>query len=157
MQARSKGWLTPEFHLRWRELHLHALARETLCCPVYCLMPDHAHLLWVGSQPGSDQRRAMRLLRRWWGQALGAAWKLQKQGFDHVLRPKERDIAAFESVATYILENPVRAGLVQDWKRWPYSGCLVPGHADLKVRAPDYWPRFWRTWTAQVSEHALHP
>ena len=38
---RTRGWLTPAFHSRFRELMLHAAAREGLACPIYCLMPDH--------------------------------------------------------------------------------------------------------------------
>ncbi|HZI30731.1 MAG TPA: hypothetical protein VFF11_00215, partial [Candidatus Binatia bacterium] len=43
-----KGWLTSAFHQRFRELMLHTAAREGLACPIYCLMPDHIHLVWMG-------------------------------------------------------------------------------------------------------------
>jgi len=45
---RARGWLTPSFHCRFRELMLHVAARENLVCPIYCLMPDHLHLIWMG-------------------------------------------------------------------------------------------------------------
>ena len=38
---RQTGWLTESLHLKFRELMLHAAARENLLCPSYCLMPDH--------------------------------------------------------------------------------------------------------------------
>jgi len=45
---RAKGWFSDAFHLRFRELILHAMVREKLFCPTYVLMPDHIHLLWMG-------------------------------------------------------------------------------------------------------------
>ena len=45
---RRTGWLDDVFHARFRELILHANAREGLICPVYVLMPDHIHLVWMG-------------------------------------------------------------------------------------------------------------
>jgi hypothetical protein len=41
LEARARGWLTPAFHATFREMMLHAAARERLFCPIYCLMPDH--------------------------------------------------------------------------------------------------------------------
>lgn len=60
MEARKTGWLGPEFHTQFREILIHALFRYALCCPIYCCMPDHIHLLWVGVLKGSDQRNAMK-------------------------------------------------------------------------------------------------
>ena len=45
---RATGWLTQAFHSRFRELMLHTAAREGLVCPIYSLMPDHLHLVWMG-------------------------------------------------------------------------------------------------------------
>jgi len=60
---KAKGWLTPTFHQRFRELMFHAAAREGLVCPVYCLMPDHLHLVWMGLRLDSDQINGMAFLR----------------------------------------------------------------------------------------------
>jgi len=35
---RTKGWLTPHLHQWFRELMMHAAAREGLLCPIYGLM-----------------------------------------------------------------------------------------------------------------------
>ena len=32
---KARGWLTPSFHSRFRELMFHAAAREGLACPIY--------------------------------------------------------------------------------------------------------------------------
>jgi len=37
--------------------------------------------------------------------------------YDHVLRKEE----SIEGVARYILDNPVRKGLVSDYKEYPFS------------------------------------
>ena len=62
---RATGWLSDSLHSRFRELMLHAAAREGLFCPTYCLMPDHIHLIWMGLRLESDQRNGMSFLRRY--------------------------------------------------------------------------------------------
>ncbi|HKI69605.1 MAG TPA: hypothetical protein VKA67_08455 [Verrucomicrobiae bacterium] len=60
---RKQGWLDESFHVAFRELMLHAAAREGLFCPTYCLMPDHLHLVWMGLRLDSDQHNGMAFLR----------------------------------------------------------------------------------------------
>jgi putative transposase len=60
----ATGWLNETFHLRFRELLLHTAAREKLFCPTYVLMPDHMHLVWMGMSIKSEQRNAMKFLRK---------------------------------------------------------------------------------------------
>ena len=52
----------------------------------------------------------------------------------------------------HILANPVRAGLVAEWRAYPYSGALVPGYPDMELRDDDYWERFWRVYGKLVGE-----
>jgi REP element-mobilizing transposase RayT len=72
---RATGWLDGAFHARFRELLLHAAAREALVCPVYCLMPDHYHLVWLGLRRTSDQLNGMKFLREFVNAELAAAWE----------------------------------------------------------------------------------
>ncbi len=58
IEDRKTGWVVPVFHYRFRELLAHTMFRYGLCCPVFCLMPDHMHLLWVGILDSADQRVA---------------------------------------------------------------------------------------------------
>src|SRR5438874_10743474 len=60
---RQQGWLTDIFHGHFRELMLHSAARESLLCPVYCLMPDDMHLIWAGLKRTSDQLNGVAFLR----------------------------------------------------------------------------------------------
>src|SRR5262249_19192994 len=109
---RSTGWLNEVFHWRFREMMLHAAAREALLCPTYCLMPDHIHLVWMGLRRDSDQRNGMKFLRRQLAPWLRPA-KFQHQPHDHVLTTKERQRSAFTLACTeYVLLNPRNAELV---------------------------------------------
>jgi REP element-mobilizing transposase RayT len=130
-------------HHRWQTILLHACARHHLVAPLYVLMPDHAHVLRIGLSSDSDQWLAANFLRRHTRAAL-APRDWQKQTHDHVLRENERTRGALASIAHYICENPRRAGLVEDWRAYPYIGSCVPGYPELDPRAEDYWTRFWR-------------
>ena len=143
LEKRASGWLDDLMHARLREILLHVCARYSLACPAYCLMPDHAHFLIMGIGPDADQRPALRMLRRLWTSLLPQGFEIQRQSYDHVLREEERVRGAFESVAHYILENPVRAGLVAGFSAWPYAGSIVPGYPSLNLRAADFWTSFW--------------
>jgi REP element-mobilizing transposase RayT len=145
LDSRATGWLDEVMHGRIREWMCHALGREQVVCPVYCLMPDHAHFLWIGCRETSDQSRAAVLFRRAWNGALRRrGFALQRQAYDHVLRESERARGAFVATAQYVLENPVRAGLVEQWQEYLSSGALVPGYPQLDPREPDFWARFWK-------------
>ena len=143
LEKRATGWLKDPFHSRFRELMLHAAARQDVWCPIYCLMPDHMHLVWMGMAAWSDQRLASRFLREHLNRALAPA-VLQDQAYDHVLRAHERERGAFASVCFYIRANPVRAGLVEHPEMWPYAGAIVPGYPMLHPSRTDFWEMFWK-------------
>jgi REP element-mobilizing transposase RayT len=123
---------------------------------MYCLMPDHMHLLLMGTTAVSDQTRAIAFIRRHINRSLAGScpFELQKQAYDHVLREFERDRGAFRAIAWYIAENPVRAGLAQQAVEWPYTGCMVSGHPDWSVFHPEYWPCFWREYESACQGNA---
>jgi len=149
VENRARGWLTPNLHHEFRELMLHAAFREHLLCPIYVLMPDHLHLVWMGLNPGSDQRRAASFLRARLESKL-APHRFQHQAHDHILRDSERKRSAFGAICTYVAANPVRARLVADPRAWPFQGCVVPGYPDLDPLAGDFWEKFWRIHNATI-------
>jgi putative transposase len=154
VNPRRGGWLDQTVHLRCREILVHTLARHSLVCPCYCLMPDHLHLLWLGISSTADQRRAVSFFRQHTGPLLaghGLAW--QKQAYDHVLHEAERDPQEFETIAHYILENPVRACLVEHSSQYKFSGAVVPGYPVLDIHHHDFWQTFWRIWQKLVQQH----
>jgi len=140
---RKTGWLDDPFHLKFRELLLHAAAREGLFCPAYCLMPDHIHLMWLGLRHDSDQKNGMSFLRTHL-EPLLSPHKFQPQPHDHVLREEERKRNAFAKTCFYILANPVRAGLIKEREIWPFCGSIVAGYPKLHPLEENFWPKFWK-------------
>jgi len=118
--------------------------------PAYCLMPDHLHLISVGVSIDADQRLWARAVRRRINCCL-APWQLQKQAFDHVLRPAEQGRDAFAALTHYVIANPVRACLTTQPTAWPYSGSCVPSLPDLDPRRCDFADRWWQFWNQVVS------
>jgi putative transposase len=87
----------------------------------YCLMPDHAHLLLVGMTDCADLRRCAKLAKQRNGgvYARRTGQPLWQEGYyDRVLRNGEDS----RTVARYILENPLRAGLVTTLSAYPSLG-----------------------------------
>ena len=106
----------------------------------YTIMPNHVHLVFEvarhscrdqdqihrfdsGSKTkhyvvtnilrllkGSTARDANRLLHR-----EGTFW--QHESFDHVVRDEEE----LKRIIEYVLNNPVKAGLVKDWRDWKWT------------------------------------
>ncbi len=147
MLERKQGWLTAGFFCRFRELLTHTMFRYGLACPVFCLMPDHMHLIWMGFCEGSDQLNAMKHFRTNCNESLqNDGFELQDQAYDHVLKADERREAEFRCTSEYILRNPERAGPIEPdgYGSWPFSGCLLPGYPGLSPFQPDYWDQFDR-------------
>ncbi len=108
----------------------------------YCLIPDHLHLLcrltarqaahFDGSPRGEVPGGVLDHLRRFKSYTTSQSWRLglegplwQRSSYDRVFdlqRP-------FEETAAYVLENPVRKGLVERWQDWPYSQIVDPWEA----------------------------
>jgi len=87
----------------------------------WCIMPEHLHLL----VQDADLIAFVRLVK---GRATPVARQIdrsqrlwQKSFWDHGLRKEE----SVYSVATYIWENPIRRGLVEEASDYEWSGSLV--------------------------------
>src|SRR5262249_42737777 len=106
----------------------------------YCIMSNHVHtvfapflsaeelrqvllpegLRFVSKNPPLD--RVMKSLKgysAWEANGAigrrGAFW--QRESYDHVVR----DNAEFDRIVKYVLNNPVKAGLVKEWQGWKWS------------------------------------
>ena len=96
---------------------------------VAIVMPDHAHLILtplideqrrevfslvkiMQAIKGASARAINQQLRR-----TGPVW--QEESFDHILRSSE----GLDAKIDYALQNPVRKGLVKDWRdyRWTWQ------------------------------------
>jgi hypothetical protein len=154
---RRSGWLDRESHAAIRECLFHALFLYRLACPLYCLMPDHLHILLTGWDTSSDQKRGVTVFRTAFNRVLTPyGFVFQKQPYDHVLRSGEGDENGLPDLASYIRANPHRAGIIADFENlpeYPFSGCLIPGFHGVSIWADDYWTRFWRMW-GTLADHA---
>ncbi len=142
------GWLIPAFNYKFRELLTHAAFRYAFACPIFCLMPDHIHRLWIGIDDQTDQLKASKYFRKQLGEPLNRlGYEFQHQPHDHVLRNDERLETAVENLVEYIARNPERKQLVpvDAFREYKFTGCLIPGHPDLSLWGDDFWSRFWRT------------
>jgi putative transposase len=99
-------------------------ARTEVVVYVYCVMPDHAHLVlsasarcdlitFVGQFKNLAQRAA------WRHGFDGKLW--QTSFWDRFLRHADQ----LETAIAYVIHNPVRRGLVEVWTDYPHSGSLV--------------------------------
>ncbi len=92
--------------------------------PAYCFMPDHMHALVSGRDAGSDFRRFVALAKQRSGYVFARARqsRLWQEGYyDRALRQEETAVA----VVAYLIENPVRAGLVEHVEHYPYWGSSI--------------------------------
>jgi putative transposase len=86
-------------------------------------MPDHLHIVVEGTQ---DEVNLLKFINHykqksgfWMSQNRpGVSW--QKDFFDHIIRKDE----GLLTVIRYILENPVRKGLVSNWRDYPFKGAI---------------------------------
>lgn len=90
----------------------------------YCIMPDHVHLLLSASNAKSvtafvRELKGLSTRLAWTYGIKGKLW--QKSFYDHFLR-KGEDI---EKAVRYILDNPVRKGIVPAWRKYAFCGSLV--------------------------------
>ena len=147
VEGRKTGWLDARFLYRFRELLTHVAFRDQLACPVFCLMPDHLHLLWCGLADACDQRIAMKRFRKDINGTLGKiGYRLQGQAYDNVLRDADLDTQAIEDVMEYIARNAERKGLVSidEFASYSYTGCLLPGCPQLRLFQDSRWGEIWR-------------
>jgi putative transposase len=99
------------------------IEKENCIVPAYCFMPDHQHLIIMGNRSDSDIWKAIVNYKQktgFWMSVNRSKTKWQKDFYDHVIKNHE-DIAV---QIRYILDNPVRKGLVQSWEEYPFKGAI---------------------------------
>lgn len=97
----------------------------------FCIMPNHVHLVYTPLPKADGAYHAMSAimhsLKRYTARQAnlslgreGDFW--QHENYDHAMR----DEAEWRRIITYVLNNPVKAGLVRHWEEWPWSYCKHP-------------------------------
>jgi len=111
---------------------IHSLSGYRFRLMAYCIMPNHVHLLiesLVRELPNHRGESAkypvtdtLRLLKGRTARACnlelkrtGSFW--QHESYDHIVRDDEE----LEPTILYILNNPVKARLVDEWKNWSFT------------------------------------
>jgi REP element-mobilizing transposase RayT len=139
---RYDGWLDrAEFGPRWLQSdniaqivakEIHNLNGDRYRMIAYCIMPNHVHLLIESSvnelshHQGKSAKypvtETLRLLKgrtaRYCNLELmqsGSFW--QHESYDRVVHNEQQ----LENIILYILNNPVKAGLVNEWKNWTFT------------------------------------
>jgi REP element-mobilizing transposase RayT len=103
---------------------------KTYRLDAYSIMPNHVHSVFMplarNNEPKplasimhslkrNTARRANLVLDR-----SGPFW--EHESFDHYIRNR----AEWKRIMKYVLENPVKAGLVKNWKDWPWNYLRSP-------------------------------
>jgi REP element-mobilizing transposase RayT len=94
----------------------------------FCIMPNHVHLVITPYEKTETEdyglTQIMHNIKRNSAKQAnailgckGAFW--QHENYDHFAR----DDAELERIIKYVLFNPVKAGLVDDWTEWKWSYC----------------------------------
>jgi len=89
----------------------------------FCIMANHIHLL-INLLPGAPVlHKVLQDLKKYTAvqgnRLLGRTGRFwETESYDHIVRDGE-----FDRILAYILNNPVKAGLVQDWEDWRWSYC----------------------------------
>jgi putative transposase len=111
---------------------IHSFENERYQVLTYCIMPNHVHLLvklmtkqairhkgTTATYPLTDTIRLIKggtarecnlILNR-----TGSFW--QYESYDHYVRDEQE----LERIINYILNNPVKAGLVKEWTEWKFT------------------------------------
>jgi len=101
----------------------------------YCIMPNHVHIVFglgehsmfdtdrqTGNLSNKTLSQVMQSLKRYTAREAnkilersGPFW--QNESFDRVIRSDEE----LEKIILYIMDNPVKAGLVKKWEEWKWN------------------------------------
>lgn len=125
-------WLQADNIAQIVEKEMQALNGDRYRLMAYCIMPNHVHLLIESlfSEQANQRGRSakypvtdtLRLLKGRTARNCnlelgrnGGFW--QHESYDHVVRSEQE----LERIILYILNNPVKAGLVKEWKIWSFT------------------------------------
>ena len=99
-------------------------ARKEINLYCYCLMPDHLHLLLsLNESYNKSLKNWICAFKRYTARIEHLMYFIkppfwQRDFYEHIIRKHESLIQK----ATYIVNNPVRKGLVENWEDYPYCG-----------------------------------
>jgi REP element-mobilizing transposase RayT len=89
---------------------------------IYCFMPDHLHVISLGNSDHSDVLQGIEDFKHasgYWLKEHHDSIRWEKSFHDRIIRARQLGIKL-----RYVLDNPVRAGLVTDWRQYPFTGAI---------------------------------
>ncbi len=102
------------------ELHKYAETEYKLLC--YSIMPNHVHLIFHLLENAKSINKIMQNIKRISAYNInkylnksGNFW--QAESYDHIVR----DQYELDKLIEYTLMNPVKVGIVEDWKKFDYN------------------------------------
>lgn len=130
IKPQSQLFIEPEIANIFTDILREVVVKENCIVPVYCFMPDHQHLILTGRADDSDILKAITGYKQrtgFWFSRNRPAVRWQKDFYDHVIRTSE----SIAVQVRYILDNPVRKGLVSSWDEYVYKGAIGCNLADV--------------------------
>jgi putative transposase len=99
----------------------HTAAEHRFEITAHSFMPDHVHLLVEGTASDSDLRRFLKIAKQRAEREARSrgVYPLWQEGYHEVVL---KSWETPEAVARYVIENPVRAGLIDSRRRHPFVG-----------------------------------
>jgi putative transposase len=88
----------------------------------YCIMSNHIHLVIKFLDNAPDLSQIMHSIKRFSAKEsniiLGKTGKFwTTESYDHLVR----DSNELRHIVSYVLNNPVKAGLANQWQKWPHT------------------------------------
>ena len=123
LKGDAQAFISHEIINIFTDILTSAITKEGCIVPVYCFMPDHQHLIIKGMCGSSDVWETVVRYKQktgFWMSVNKPGMKWQKDFYDHIIR-RESDIV---TQVRYILDNPVRKGLVSSWHEYPFKGSI---------------------------------
>ena len=99
-------------------------SRQNFQILAYCFMPDHVHFLIGANDSDADLIKFIKHFKQKTGYEFKKKHGInlwQRSFYDYILRKEE---SVIETVR-YIFNNPVRKGLVKEFKEYPFLGSMV--------------------------------
>jgi len=124
VKDRKKLFTNLEIFLKMEEFLLSSMKKYKCDAYIYLFMPNHFHFILTGKNERSNIKKCIDLFKQKSGFYISQNQKeyhWQKDYYDHILRKHENLIANIK----YILNNPVRAGIVDYWKDYKYMGSTI--------------------------------
>lgn len=106
------------------EILVNTLKEDNCLLHIWVLMPNHCHMIVESRDKTIDILKTIDKFKQYsgfWFYKNKIKMKWKKSYYDHILRD-ENDV---ENQVYYILNNPVRKGIAEAWKEYPYKFSMI--------------------------------